>query len=72
MQTYTVVGLLLDVDCTELIIAAVLPGPVAEQIEVLATSEDDFTRWAEEFHAPTPDAAAALAYDYCRTSLDEG
>ncbi|MET8748308.1 ricin-type beta-trefoil lectin domain protein [Streptomyces sp. NPDC004728] len=46
-QTFTVIGLRLDVDCTELLIAAVLPDPVADQIELLSTSEDDFTRWAE-------------------------
>jgi hypothetical protein len=51
-QTFTVIGLPLDVDCTELLIAAVLPGPVADQIERLASSVADFTRWAEEFDAP--------------------
>lgn len=65
-QTYTVIGLTLDVDNTELLIAAVLAGPLADQIELLATSEDDFTRWAEEFNAPDPDTAADLAYAYCR------
>ncbi|MEJ8639953.1 hypothetical protein [Streptomyces sp. MS2.AVA.5] len=70
-QTFTVIGLTLDVDCTELLIAAVLPGPVADQIELLATSEDDFTRWAEEFHAPDPDTAADLAYQHCRRWNDE-
>ncbi|WP_331735433.1 hypothetical protein OG590_40445 (plasmid) [Streptomyces goshikiensis] len=65
-QTYTVIGLTLDVDNTELLIAAVLAGPVADQIQLLATSEDDFTRWAEEFSAPDPDTAADLAYVYCR------
>lgn len=65
-QTYTVIGLTLDVDSTELLIAAVLAGPVADQIELLATSEDEFTRWAEEFNAPDPDTAADLAYAYCR------
>ncbi|MBT2439747.1 hypothetical protein J7E93_06350 [Streptomyces sp. ISL-36] len=70
-QTFTVIGLTLDVDCTELLIAAVLPGPVADQIELLATSEDDFTRWAEEFDAPDPDAAAALAYAHCRSGWDD-
>ncbi|MFJ4879892.1 hypothetical protein ACIP93_32460 [Streptomyces sp. NPDC088745] len=66
MQTYTVIGLTLDVDRTELLIAAVLTGPVADQVELLATSEEDFTRWAEEFNAPDPDTAADLAYAYCR------
>ncbi|MFJ6355356.1 hypothetical protein ACIQKB_38590 [Streptomyces sp. NPDC092046] len=66
-QTYTVIGLTLDVDSTELLIAAVLAGPVADQVELLATSEDDLTRWAEEFDAPDPDAAADLAYAHCRT-----
>ncbi|WP_329583771.1 hypothetical protein [Streptomyces sp. NBC_01361] len=70
-QTFTVIGLTLDVDSTELLIAAVLPGPVADQIELLATSEDDFTRWAEEFDAPDPDSAAALAYEHCRSWGDE-
>ena len=70
-RTFTVIGLTLDVDCTELLIAAVLPGPVADQIELLATSEDDFTRWAEEFDAPDPDTAAALAYEHCRRWDDE-
>ncbi|AJF70493.1 hypothetical protein [Streptomyces vietnamensis] len=65
-QTYTVIGLTLDVDSTELLIAAVLAGPVADQVELLATSEDDFTRWAEEFNAPDPDTAATMAYAYCR------
>ncbi|MFI8769581.1 hypothetical protein ACIGN6_32380 [Streptomyces sp. NPDC053792] len=65
-QTYTVIGLTLDVDRTELLIAAVLAGPVADQVELLATSEDDFTRWAEEFNAPDPDTAADLAYAFCR------
>lgn len=65
-QTFTVIGQTLDVDCTELLIAAVLPGPVADQIELLATSEDDFTRWAEEFDAPDPDTAAAFACEHCR------
>ncbi|MGW0704271.1 hypothetical protein ACWD0A_34330 [Streptomyces sp. NPDC002867] len=70
-QTFTVIGLTLDVDCTELLIAAVLPGPVADQIELLATSEADFTRWADEFDAPDPDTAAALAYEHCRRWDDE-
>ncbi|MBT2393939.1 hypothetical protein J7E87_32150 [Streptomyces sp. ISL-1] len=54
-----------------LLVAAVVPGPVAEQIELLATSEDDFTRWAEVFDAPDPDSAAALAYEHCRRWDDE-
>ncbi|MFB7214671.1 hypothetical protein [Streptomyces sp. NPDC056255] len=70
-QTFTVIGLRLDFECTELLIAAVLPDPVADQIELLSTSEDDFTPWAEEFHAPDPDTAAALAHEHCRTSRDE-
>ncbi|MET9324105.1 hypothetical protein ABZX75_28640 [Streptomyces sp. NPDC003038] len=65
-QTYTVIGLTLDVDRTELLIAAVVAGPVADQVELLATSEEDFTRWAEEFNAPDPDIAADLAYAFCR------
>ncbi|HBF82631.1 MAG TPA: hypothetical protein DD420_22670 [Streptomyces sp.] len=71
-RTFTVVGLLLDVDCRELLIAAVLPGPVADQVKLLSTSEDGFTRWAQEFDAPAPDVAAALAYEHCRTCGDEG
>lgn len=66
-QTYTVIGLALDVDSTELLIAAVVGGAVADQVELLATSEEDFTRWVEEFNAPDPDTAAELAYAYCRT-----
>ncbi|WP_331731991.1 hypothetical protein OG592_40970 (plasmid) [Streptomyces avidinii] len=65
-QTYTVIGLTLDVDNTELLIAAVLAGPVADQVELLATSEDDFTRWAKVFNAPDSNTAADLAYAYCR------
>ncbi|MBT2406922.1 MULTISPECIES: hypothetical protein [unclassified Streptomyces] len=65
-QTYTVIGLTLDVDRTELLIAAVVAGTVADQVELLATSEEDFTRWAEEFNAPDPDTAADLAYAFCR------
>ncbi|MFE9007521.1 hypothetical protein ACFYOY_36280 [Streptomyces sp. NPDC007875] len=67
-QTYTVIGLTSDLDDTELSIAAVLPGPVTDQIEPLSTSEKDFTRWAEEFDAPDPDTAAALAYEHCATT----
>ncbi|MBT2369391.1 hypothetical protein J7E88_29895 [Streptomyces sp. ISL-10] len=70
-QTFTVIGLSLDVDCAELLIAAVLPGPVADQIELLATSEDDSTRWAGEIRRPDPDTAAALAYAHCRRWGDE-
>lgn len=70
-QTFTVIGLTLDIDCTELLIAAVVSGPVADQIEVLATSEEDFTRWAVEFDAPDPDTAAALAYEHCRRPDNE-
>ncbi|MER8233114.1 hypothetical protein [Streptomyces sp. NPDC094049] len=65
-QTYTVIGLTLDVESTELLIAAVVEGTVADQIEPLATSERDLTRWAEEFNAPDPDTAANLAYAFCR------
>ncbi|MFD9047759.1 hypothetical protein [Streptomyces zaomyceticus] len=69
-QAYTVIGLTSDADRTELLIAAVLPGPVSGHLERLATSEVDFTRWAEEFNAPDPDAAAELAYAYCRNFGD--
>ncbi|GAA3372320.1 hypothetical protein GCM10017744_103370 [Streptomyces antimycoticus] len=64
-QTYTVLGLASDVDDTDLFIAAVLLGPVTDQIEPLSTSEEHFTRWAEEIDAPDPDTAAALAYERC-------
>ncbi|MFP1629725.1 hypothetical protein ACLB9X_32225 [Streptomyces sp. 5K101] len=70
-KTFTVIGLTLDVDCTELLIVAVLPGPVADRIQLLATSEDDFTRWGEEFDALDPDTAAALAYEHCRRWGDD-
>ncbi|MEU5109614.1 hypothetical protein AB0H07_46525 [Streptomyces sp. NPDC021354] len=67
-QPYTVIGLTLDVDNTELLIAGVLPGAVADQIEVLSTSEEHFTRWAQEFDVPDADTAAALAYEQCTTA----
>ncbi|MFE6461976.1 hypothetical protein ACFVP0_31530 [Streptomyces cinereoruber] len=65
-RTYTVIGLTSGTDSTELLVAAVLAGPLADQVELLATGENDFTRWAEEFDAPDPDTAAELAYAYCR------
>ncbi|MGW2415979.1 hypothetical protein ACWCV5_27965 [Streptomyces tubercidicus] len=68
--TYTVIGLRRDVDFTDLLIARVQPGPDADTVTVLRSSEDDFTRWAMDFDAPTPDAAAALAYEYCRNDPD--
>jgi hypothetical protein len=69
-QTFTVVGLRLDVDMSEPLVAAVLPGPVADDVVILATSEDEFTRWAEDFDAPDADTAAAMARENCRTDPD--
>ncbi|MEV5204379.1 hypothetical protein [Streptomyces sp. NPDC053720] len=66
LQTYTVIGLLLDVEPTELLIAGVLPGPLTDDFTALSTREEGLTRWAEEFDAPSADAAAAQAYEYCR------
>ncbi|MFI6689022.1 hypothetical protein [Streptomyces sp. NPDC050485] len=65
-QTYTVIGLRMDCDFCEVLIAGVLPGLVADDLICLATSEDDFTRWAQEFDAPDADTAAAMAYEHCR------
>nr|WTB28927.1 hypothetical protein OG781_04775 [Streptomyces sp. NBC_00830] len=65
-QTFTVVGLRLDFDMSELLVAAVLPGPVADDVVILATSEEEFTRWAGDFDAPDADTAAAMAYEHCR------
>ncbi|MFB8442681.1 hypothetical protein ACFC7A_26885 [Streptomyces niveus] len=70
LQTFTVIGLRIDCDLSELVIAGVLPGPVADDVVILATSEDGFTRWALEFDAPDADDAAARAYEYCRTDPD--
>lgn len=65
LQTWTVIGLRLDVELSELLIAAVLPGSVADDVVILRTSEAEFTRWAAEFEAPDADAAATQAYAYC-------
>ncbi|MET8808681.1 hypothetical protein [Streptomyces sp. NPDC004546] len=62
-----VIGLRSDVDMSDLFIAGVIPGPVAEEFAILETSEEEFTRWAMEFDAPDADAAAAHAYVQCRT-----
>ncbi|MFI0743428.1 hypothetical protein ACH4PU_35970 [Streptomyces sp. NPDC021100] len=70
VQTYTVIGFRLDVDPAELLVAAVLPGPLADDVIILATSEDDFTRWAMEFDADGADEAAAQAYEHCRSDPD--
>ena len=67
VQTFTVIGLRSDVDMTDLFIAGVIPGPVAEEFEILETSEEEFTRWAMEFDAHDANAAAARAYVHCRT-----
>ncbi|MEU3466227.1 hypothetical protein ABZ721_40640 [Streptomyces sp. NPDC006733] len=69
-QTFTVIGLRMDVDLSELLIAAVLPGPVADDIVCLRSSEDEFTRWAMEFDATDADAAAASAYAHCQNDPD--
>ncbi|MFC7261466.1 hypothetical protein [Streptomyces lutosisoli] len=71
LQTFTVIGLRSDVDMRDLFVAAVLPGPVADDIVILTTSEDDFTRWALEFDASDADAAAAQAYAYCATTAGD-
>ncbi|MFF3355285.1 hypothetical protein ACFYWN_22185 [Streptomyces sp. NPDC002917] len=44
--TYTLVGLRVDIDMSELLAAAVLPGPVADDVVILATREEGFARWA--------------------------
>jgi len=62
--TWTVIGLRLDVQMSELLIAAVLPGALADDIVRLSTSESEHTRWAMEFRAPDADSAAALAHGY--------
>lgn len=66
VQTFTVIGLRSDVDMSDLLIAGVIPGPVAEECEILETSEEEFTRWAMEFDATDADTAAAHAYVQCR------
>lgn len=66
VRTFTVIGLRYDHDPSGLLVAAVLPGPFADDVVILATSEDDFTRWALEFDARDADAAAEQAYAYCR------
>nr|WTB28871.1 hypothetical protein OG781_04405 [Streptomyces sp. NBC_00830] len=50
---------------SELPVAGVLPGPVADDVVILATSEDDVTRWAGDFDAPDANTAA-MAYEHCR------
>lgn len=71
LQSFTVIGFRLDVDMTELLVAGVVPGPVADDVAILATSEEDFTRWALDFDAPDADTAASMAHEYCRTELDQ-
>ncbi|MFB7312124.1 hypothetical protein [Streptomyces sp. NPDC056192] len=60
LQTFTVVGLRVDVDMSQLLVAAVLSGLVAEDVVILGTSEGEFTRLARDFDAPDADTAAAL------------
>jgi len=68
LKDWTVIGLRLDEAYSILLIAAVVPGSLAEDVVILRTSEADFTRWAMVFQAPDDaDAAAAQAYAYCRT-----
>lgn len=67
VQTFTFIGLRSDVDMSDLFIAGVITGPVAEEFAILETSEEEFTRWAMEFDAPDADTAAAHAYLQCRT-----
>ncbi|MGW9137335.1 hypothetical protein [Streptomyces sp. NPDC055681] len=45
-RTFNVVGLRVDFDMSELLVAAVLPGPVADDVVILATRVKGFTRWA--------------------------
>lgn len=45
-------------DFSELLIVGVLRGPAADDLVILATSEDDWTRWAMEFEAPSAGIAA--------------
>ncbi|MCZ1012546.1 hypothetical protein O1L68_43455 [Streptomyces lydicus] len=52
-----------DTAFADLLVARVQPCPDADTVAVLGSSEDDFTRWAM-------DAAAALAYEYCRNDPD--
>ncbi|MER5688380.1 hypothetical protein [Streptomyces sp. NPDC002205] len=69
-QTFTAVGLRLDAVMSELLVAGVPPGPIADDIVVLASSEEEFTRWAGYFGGPDVDTAAAMAYEHCRTEPD--
>ncbi|MGW5353343.1 hypothetical protein ACWERV_22890 [Streptomyces sp. NPDC004031] len=69
LKTWTVIGLRLDVEPSTLLVAAVLPGSHANDIALLCTSEDDFTRWAANVDAPDADAAAAQA---CATPFPPG
>ncbi|MER6066731.1 hypothetical protein ABT167_37435 [Streptomyces sp. NPDC001792] len=59
---------------SNLFIAGVIPGPVAEEFAILETSEQEFTRWAMDFDVPDADTAAARAYVQCRTDdeVEEG
>ncbi|MGW1170602.1 hypothetical protein [Streptomyces sp. NPDC002550] len=70
VQTFTVIGLRSDADMSDLFIAGVIPGPVAEEFAILETSEEEFTRWAMEVDAPDADTAAAHAYLQCRTDQE--
>jgi hypothetical protein len=66
VQTFTVIGLRSDVDMRDLFIAGVIPGPVSDEVVILKTSEEEFTRRAMEFDVPDADSAAAQAYSYCQ------
>lgn len=70
LRRFTVIGLRLDADFSELLIAGVQKGSVADELVILATSEGDHTRWALEFDAPDADTAAAMAYEHCRNDPD--
>ncbi|MGQ4464689.1 hypothetical protein ACN6LC_003800 [Streptomyces violaceoruber] len=66
VQTFTVIGLRSDVDMRDLFIAGVIPGPLSDEVVILDTSEEEFTRWAMEFDAPDADSAAEQAYAHCQ------
>ncbi|WJV51720.1 hypothetical protein [Streptomyces flavofungini] len=71
-QTFTVMGLRLDVDLGDIFIAGVVPGPIADEVIILSTSEEELTRWAMDVDAPDADTAARLARQHCRTEADTG
>ncbi len=65
-QTFTVIGLRSDVDMRDLFIARVIHGPLSNEVVILQTSEEEFTRWVMEFDASDADTAAKQAYAYCQ------